>query len=82
MFPNLPGHASHTPVCASEVRVRIHLFVASYFLLPKSLKDLRIILLSQSQRNHSSRRVTTVSENTGLLCGISVSEAEKRKRPC
>lgn len=75
-------HASHSPVGGREVRVRIYLSVASYFLLPKSLKNLRIMLSSQSQRNHPSRRVTTISENAGLLCGISINEAEKRKRPC
>lgn len=65
-----------------EDLVDIYLFVASYYSLPKRLKNLRIILSKQSQRNYSSRIVTIVSENPALLHVISIDEAEKRKRLC
>lgn len=78
----LPVCASHTSVCVREALGKIYLFAASCFFLHKSLKNLRIILSSQSQRNNSGRRATTVSENTAMLYVISIKEDEKRKRPC
>lgn len=62
-----------------EELVSTDLSVASYYVLAKRLKNLGITLSNQSQRSHSSRGATWVSEDVASLEDISIDQTEEGK---